>query len=221
MDLTANIPMLIEGTLQTLYMTIVSTVFAYVLGLPLGILVYITGENGIMPQKILNKIVGWIVNIGRSVPFIILMIALLPIARFVVGTTIGPTAAIVPLVVGSAPFVARLVETSLEELDPQVIESAKCMGATNWQIIAKVLIPESIPSLVRGTSITAITLIGYSAMAGAIGGKGLGDIAIRYGYHRYEYGIMFITIILLIVIVQIIQIILERLARKIDKKIIL
>jgi D-methionine transport system permease protein len=221
MNIQPYISMFVEGTFQTLYMTIVSTIFAYVLGLPLGVLVTITAPNGILPKPTINKIAGWIVNVGRSIPFIILMIALLPTARLIVGTAIGPTAAIVPLVIGSAPFVARMVETSLEELDNKVIESAKCMGATNWQIITKVMIPEAIPSLVRGASITAITLIGYSAMAGAVGGKGLGDIAIRYGYYRYEYGVMLVTIVLLVIIVQIIQLVLDKVARKIDKKIIL
>ena len=215
-----DIQLLVEGTLQTLYMTIFSTIFAYILGLPLGILVTVTDSKGISPNKIINKLTGWIVNIGRSIPFVILMIALFPLTRVIVGTSIGPTAAIFPLVIGAAPFVARMVESSLEELDIQVLESAKCMGASNWQIITKVMIPESVPSLIRGASITAITLIGYSAMAGAVGGKGLGDIAIRYGYHRYEYGMMFVTIILIILIVQIIQFVFNTTARKVDKKIL-
>lgn len=209
---------LIKGTLETLYMTTLSVLFAYIIGLPLGVLVVITDKKGIMPHTILNAIIGWIVNIGRSIPFIILMIALIPFTKFIVGKSIGSTAAIVPLVIGAAPFVARLIESSLHELDYSLIESAKAMGCNKWQIITKVMLPEATPSIVRGISITTITLIGYSAMGGAVGAGGLGDIAIRYGYHRYEYGIMFITIIILIIIVQLIQFIFNILAKKIDKK---
>ncbi len=162
-------------------MSFVSTFFAYLLGLPLGILVVVTAKNGIAPKRVLNMVLGWIVNIGRSIPFIILMVALIPFTKFVVGKSIGSTAAIVPLVIAAAPFIARLVETSLQELDEGVIEAAKAMGASNWQIVYKVMLPESIPSLVRGMTIALITLIGYSAMAGTVGGGGLGDLAIRYG----------------------------------------
>ncbi len=211
-------PMLAKGTLETLYMVSLSVLFSYILGLPLGVLVVITGKNSIASMPRLNAVVGWIVNIGRSIPFIILMIALIPFTRFVVGKSIGSTAACVPLIIAAAPFVARMVETSLEELDHGVIEAAKAMGATNWQIIYKVMIPEAIPSLVRGVSITTITMISYSAMAGAVGGGGLGDIAIRYGYHRYEYEVMLITIVLLVIIVQVIQSIFNLVARRIDKR---
>ncbi len=211
-------PMLGKGTLETLYMVGLSVLFSYILGLPLGVLVVITGKNSIASMPKLNAVVGWIVNIGRSIPFIILMIALIPFTRLVVGKSIGSTAACVPLIIAAAPFVARMVETSLEELDHGVIEAAKAMGATNWQIIYKVMIPEAVPSLVRGVSITTITMIGYSAMAGAVGGGGLGDIAIRYGYHRYEYEVMLITIVLLVIIVQVIQSIFNLVARRIDKR---
>ncbi len=211
-------PMLGQGTLETLYMTVVSVLFSYILGLPLGVLVVITGKNSLKSMPKLNAVLGWIVNIGRSIPFIILMVALIPFTRMVVGKSIGSTAACVPLIIGAAPFVARLVETSLEELDYGVIEAAKAMGATNWQIIYKVMLPEAVPSLVRGVSIATITLIGYSAMAGAVGGGGLGDIAIRYGYHRYEYEVMLITIVLLVIIVQIIQSVFNLVARSIDKR---
>lgn len=211
-------PMLGQGTLETLYMTVVSVLFSYILGLPLGVLVVITGKNSLASMPKFNAVLGWIVNIGRSIPFIILMVALIPFTRMVVGKSIGSTAACVPLIIGAAPFVARLVETSLEELDYGVIEAAKAMGATNWQIIYKVMIPEAVPSLVRGVSIATITLIGYSAMAGAVGGGGLGDIAIRYGYHRYEYEVMLVTIVLLVIIVQVIQSIFNLVARRIDKR---
>ena len=210
--------MLLEGLGQTLYMSFVSTFFAYVLGLPLGILVVVTAKNGIAPRRILNMILGWIVNIGRSIPFIILMVALIPFTKFVVGKSIGYTAAIVPLVIAAAPFIARLVETSLQELDEGVIEAAKAMGASNWQIVYKVMLPESIPSLVRGMTIALITLIGYSAMAGTVGGGGLGDLAIRYGYNRYQDDVMILTIILLVILVQLIQVVFNFIAKKIDKK---
>ncbi len=210
--------LLIQGTLETLYMTFASTIAAYVLGLPLGVIMVITDKKGIAPNKAVNQILGTIINIGRSLPFIILMVALIPFTRFVVGTAIGSTAAIVPLTIAAAPFVARMVESSLAELDPGVIEAAKTMGATNAQIAWKVLLPESIPSLIRGFSITTITLIGYSAMAGAFGSGGLGDIAIRYGFHRYETEVMLITIVLIIVIVQLIQMGFNFAAKKIDKR---
>lgn len=210
--------LLIQGTLETLYMTFASTIAAYVLGLPLGVIMVITDKKGIAPNKAVNQILGTIINIGRSLPFIILMVALIPFTRFVVGTAIGSTAAIVPLTIAAAPFVARMVESSLAELDPGVIEAAKTMGATNAQIAWKVLLPESIPSLIRGFSITTITLIGYSAMAGAFGSGGLGDIAIRYGFHRYETEVMLITIVLIVVIVQLIQMGFNFAAKKIDKR---
>ena len=213
-----NWDILLTGIYETLYMVGLSTLFAYVIGLPLGILLYITDKDGIRPRPVLNSVLGWVVNIGRSIPFIILMIALVPFTRLVIGTSIGSTAAIVPLLIAAAPFVARMVESSLHELDPGTIEAARTMGATDMQIITKVLIPESIPSLIRGFSITTITLIGYSAMAGAVGGGGLGSIAIMYGYHRYQYDVMIITIILLIIIVQIIQLLFNLLANKIDKR---
>ncbi len=216
--LTENFDLLAKGTGETLYMVLLSSLFAYVIGLPLGVLVTITGKSGLRPMPVFNTIVGGIINIGRSIPFIILMIALFPFTRFVIGKTIGATAAIVPLVIAAAPFVARLVETSLAEVDSRVVEAARTMGATNAQIIWKVLLPESIPSLVRGMSITTITLIGYSAMAGAVGAGGLGDIAIRYGLHRYETGVMLLTILLLVILVQIIQIIFNWIAKVIDKR---
>ena len=209
---------LIEGTIDTLYMVTVSTLFAYLIGLPLGVLLFTTARGGIHENASVNRLLGWVVNIGRSIPFIILIVALIPFTRLVVGKAIGATAAIVPLVIGSAPFVARLVEQSLEEVDTGVIEAAKCMGADRFHIIMHVLLGESVPSLIRGFSITAIMLIGYSAMAGAVGAGGLGDIAIRYGYHRYQPDVMLFTLVLMIIIVCIIQFIFGFAANRIDKK---
>lgn len=210
--------MLITGTLETLYMTLFSTVLAHIIGMPLGVITVITDQKGIAPNRPVNVVLGTIINIGRSIPFTILMVALIPFTRLVVGKAIGATAAIVPLTIAAAPFVARLVESSLAEVDPGVVEAAKTMGATTWQIASKVLLPEAVPSLIRGFSITTITLIGYSAMAGAFGSGGLGDIAIRYGFHRYQTEVMLITIILIVVIVQIIQMIFNFVANKIDKR---
>lgn len=210
--------MLIEGTYETLLMTFASTIFAYIIGLPLGVTMVITDARGISPHKTLNGILGAIVNIGRSIPFVILIVAVIPLTRFIVGKAIGPVAAIVPLTIAAAPFVARMVETALQEVDPGVVEAAKTMGATNWQIAKKVLLPEAVPSLIRGFSITTITLIGYSAMAGAFGAGGLGDIAIRYGHHRYQADVMWVTVVLIVVIVQVIQMAFEIAAKKIDKR---
>ena len=210
--------MLLEGTYETLLMTFASTIFAYIIGLPLGVTMVITDARGISPHKTLNGILGAIVNIGRSIPFVILIVAVIPLTRFIVGKAIGPVAAIVPLTIAAAPFVARMVETALQEVDPGVVEAAKTMGATNWQIAKKVLLPEAVPSLIRGFSITTITLIGYSAMAGAFGAGGLGDIAIRYGHHRYQADVMWVTVVLIVVIVQVIQMAFEIAAKKIDKR---
>lgn len=216
--LTKYGPMLIEGTLVTLYMTVVSTVFAYVLGLPMGVLLRVTDKGGIMEKPLFNSVFGWIVNIIRSFPFVILMVALIPFTRLVTGKMIGPNGAIVSLVVAAAPFVARLVESSLAEVDVGVIDAAKCMGATNFQIIRRVMLSESVPSLIRGFSLTTITLIGYSAMAGAVGAGGLGDIALRYGLYRSEPEVMNITVVLLIVLVCAVQLVFDLLAARLDKR---
>ena len=202
------IPMLAKGTLETLYMTVMSTLFSYLFGLPLGVWVYITQKGNLRPNRGLNTVLSWIVNIGRSIPFIILIVALIPFTRLIVGTAIGPTAAIVPLIVAAIPFVARMVESSLEELDRGVIEAAKAMGASDLQIILHVCLPEAVPSIIRGVSITAITLVGYSAMAGAV----------RYGYQRYQGDVMWITVVLLVIIVALIQFAFNTLARVIDKR---
>ena len=210
--------MLLEGTYETLLMTFASTIFAYVIGLPLGVIMVATDARGISPNKTVNTVLGTIINIGRSIPFVILIVAVIPLTRAIVGKAIGPVAAIVPLTIAAAPFVARMVETALQEVDPGVVEAAKTMGATNWQIAGKVLLPEAVPSLIRGFSITTITLIGYSAMAGAFGARGLGDIAIRYGHHRYQADVMWVTVVLIVVIVQAIQMAFEIAAKKIDKR---
>ena len=213
-----NLSMLMEGAGETLYMTFVSALFAYVLGLPLGVALIITDKNGLKPMKALNTVLGWIVNIGRSIPFVILMLAIAPFTRLIVGKAFGTTATIVPLVVAAAPFVARMVEQSLNEIDHGVVEAARTMGASTFQIVWKVLLPESVPSLIRGVAVTVITLVGYSAMAGALGGGGLGDIAVRYGMHRYQYDVMMLTLVLIIIIVQVIQVFFDIVAKRIDKR---
>lgn len=210
--------LLAQGTWDTIVMTTAATLFAYVLGVPLGVLLTVTAPNGIKPNKALNTVLGWIVNIGRSIPFIILLVALIPFTRWIVGTSLGVPGAIVPLVVAAAPFVGRMVEQSLAEVDGGLVEAAQSFGASVLQIVMKVFLRESLPSLIRGASITFITLFGYSAMAGTVGAGGLGDIAIRYGYQRYQDDVMFVSVILCIVLVQVIQTVGDILARKIDKR---
>ena len=216
--ITKYSPLLLQGLKETLYMTVLSTVLAYLLGLPLGVIVYVTKDGGIHPCRTLNRVLGWIINTIRSIPFLILIIALNPLSKLIAGTTIGPNSSVFALVVAAAPFVARMVESTLEETDAGVIEAAKTMGATDLQIVTKVLLPESVPSLVRGLSISAITLIGYSAMAGVVGAGGLGDIAVRYGVHRYQENVMYLTVILIVVIVQVIQSSFTFTAKRIDKR---
>ena len=199
------IELLLGGIGETFYMVVVSTLAAYIIGVPLGVLIYVTGDGGIRQNKPVNLVFSFIINVLRSVPFLILLVAILPFTRFVVGTTIGSTASIVPLVVAAAPFVARMVESSLKEVDFGVIEAAKAMGSTDWQIIWKVLLPEARPSLLLGMTIAFATILGYSAMAGFVGGGGLGAIAVNYGYYRYQTGVMLITVALLVAIVQIFQ----------------
>ncbi len=212
------IQLLVDGTWETLYMTIVSTAVSYVLGIPIGVILYITGEGGIKRNRAINLIVGTIVNILRSVPFLILLVAILPFTRAVVGTTIGSTATIVPLVVAAAPYVARMVESSLKEVDAGVIEAARAMGSSAFQMIFKVFLPEAKPSLLVGATISLATILGYSAMAGFVGGGGLGAIAINYGYYRYQSDVMLITVALLVVIVQIFQEGGLKLVSKVDKR---
>ena len=213
------IQMLAQGTLESFYMTVAITVLSYIIGIPLGVFLVMSDRNGIQPMPSLNWLIGGIVNILRSVPFLILMITIQPFTRMIVGTTIGTSAAIVALVVSAAPFVARMVEQSLLEIDHGVIEAAQSMGASNMQIVKKVLLPESMPSLLNGVLVSATTILGYSAMAGFIGGGGLGDIAIRYGYNRYDSGTMLITVALLVVMVQLIQSVGARIAKRSDKRI--
>lgn len=210
--------MLLEGTIDTLYVTLVSTFFSYVFGIAMGVILTITRKGGIEPHPVIYNCLDVVVNLTRSFPFIILMIAVIPFTRLVVGTSIGNNATIVPLVLAAAPFVARLVEQSLLEVDHGVVEAAQSMGATPWQIITKVLIPEALPSLITGSAVSAITILGYSAMAGAVGGGGLGKLAIMYGYNRYQTDIMIITVVLLIIIVQAFQSFGDWSARKSDKR---
>ena len=208
-----------EATLETLAMVGFSTVFSLILGLPVGILLCVTdGETGIMKKPVLNQVLTRIVNVLRSFPFMILMILLFPLSRKIVGTSIGTTATIVPLSIAAAPFVARIIETALKEVDPGVVQAARAMGSTNMQIIWKVLLPEAMPSLVSGITLTIINLIGYSAMAGAIGGGGLGDLAIRYGYQRFRTDIMAVSVIVILVLVEVIQVIGTKISSKLLAK---
>lgn len=206
------------GILETLYMTFMSSFVAYLIGLPLGVILVITDKDGIAPNAFINKVLGVIVNLVRSIPFVILLISIMPFTRWIVGTTIGAKAVIPALIFAAAPYVARLVESSLKEVDQGVIEAAQSMGATTFQIIRKVLLPEAKPSLVIGAAIAVTTILGYSAMAGFVGGGGLGDIAIRYGYYRRETDIAFVTLILMVIIVQIIQEIGTRWMKHTDKR---
>lgn len=193
------------STLQTLQMVFFSTIISLILGFPLGVFLYSSGKTGLKPKPVLNQVFSRIVNILRSFPFLILMIVLLPLSRLIVGKSIGTEAAIIPLSIAAAPFVARVIETSLNEVDPGVIQAARAMGSTNWQIIYKVLIPEAMPSLVSNITLTIINLIGYSAMAGTIGGGGLGDLAIRYGYQRFRTEYMIVCVIVILLMVEIVQ----------------
>ncbi|MGD9473853.1 MAG: methionine ABC transporter permease [Eubacteriaceae bacterium] len=211
-------PLIIKGIFETLYMTLASTFLAYVLGIPMGILLVTSEEGGIKPFKALNLLLNIVVNITRSIPFLILLIAVIPFTRLITGTSIGSTATIVPLVLAAAPFIARLVESSLKEVDQGIIEASLSMGASPMQIVMKVLIPEAKPSLLMGAAIAVTTILGYSAMAGIVGGGGLGDIAIRFGYYRYETGVMIVTVVLLVIIVQFFQEVGMRIAQKSDKR---
>ncbi|MBR5968685.1 MAG: ABC transporter permease [Lachnospiraceae bacterium] len=212
------VEMILAGIKDTLYMTLVSTVFGYVLGLPLGVILNVTRKDGLKPNRVIYGVIGFICNIVRSIPFLILLILLIPFTRFVVGQSYGSTATIVPLVICAAPYIARVVESSLGEVDAGVIEAAKAMGASNFQIIFKVLLAEARVSLFTGATITTGLLLGYSAMSGTVGGGGLGDIAVRYGYYRWQTDIMIVTVLLLIVIFQIIQNLGTRLSRRIDHR---
>ena len=207
-----------QGTLDTLWMVVVSCAFAYLIGLPVGVAFNITSPGGLRPNRAVNMPLGWVINIGRSIPFIILLVAIIPFTRLLVGTSLGVAGAIVPLVVAAAPFVARIVEQSLAEVDSSLIEAAQSFGASTGQIIVKVMLKESLPSLVRGAAITFVNLFGYAAMAGTVGAGGLGDIAIRYGYQRWQSDVMLAAVLLCVVVVQVFQTAGDQIARRIDHK---
>ena len=212
------IMMLLEGIKDTLYMTLTSTLIGYVIGLPMGILLPVTDKDGIHPNAAVYKVLDVIANLIRSVPFLILLIVLIPFTRFLIGRSYGPTATIVPLVIAAAPYIARMVESSLKEVDAGVIEAARSMGASNFTIVTKVMLVEARTSLIVGATISLGTILGYSAMAGTVGGGGLGDIAIRYGYTRWQTDIMIVTVILLVILFQIFQTIGMKLASNLDRR---
>ncbi|GAA2105908.1 methionine ABC transporter permease [Actinomadura alba] len=218
MSWTEMAPLLRDATVDTLYMVGVSTLLTAVFGLLLGVLLVLTDRGGLLTAPLVNRVLGAIVNVGRSLPFIILLIALMPFTRLVVGTTIDSTAAIVPLTVGAIPFYARLVEAALREVDRDVVAAAKAMGASVREIVVKVLLREARPGLVAGLTVTVIALIGYSAMAGTVGGGGLGDVAVRFGYERFETEVMVATVVLLIVLVQVVQMLGDLMARRLSRR---
>jgi len=215
----STLPMLGHELLGTLYMTLASAALAYAAGLPLGVLLVTSDRDGIRPAPLLNKALGAVINLLRSIPFLILLILVIPVTRAIVGTSIGTTATIVPLFIAAAPFVARLVESSLKEVDPGVVEAAWSMGSSPFQIITKVLLPEAKPSLLLGATIAVTTILGYSAMAGACGGGGLGDVAIRYGYNRYQTDVLIVTVAILVLVVQLLQTLGEKWAKSSDRRI--
>lgn len=212
------VDMILKGIQETLYMTLLSTLMGYVIGLPMGVLLAVSDKDGLKPNQVLYRILDVIANIVRSIPFLILLILLIPFTRMIVGKSYGSTATVVPLVIAAGPFIARMVESSLKEVDEGVIEAARSMGASNLRIIVKVLLVEARTSLINGATIAVGTILGYSAMAGTIGGGGLGDIAIRYGYHRYQADIMIVTVVLLVILVQIFQMVGTTLANRLDKR---
>lgn len=213
-----NGSLLLTGIEATLIMTSVSTVFSYLLGLPLGVALILTQPHGIRPNNVIYKILGWIINLGRSLPFIILMVSIMDFTKLIVGTKIGVKGAIVPLIVSAAPFIARMVETSLSEVDAGVVEAAQSMGASTFQIVWKVYLPEAMPSLVLGGAISIVTILAYTAIAGAVGAGGLGDLAIRFGYQRRYPPMLLVTVIILIVMVQLIQSLFSYISSRIDKR---
>ncbi|MFC0042166.1 methionine ABC transporter permease [Actinomadura rayongensis] len=211
-------PLLRQGTIETLQMTLWSTLFTALGGVLLGVVLVVTDRDGLLPLAPVNKLVGLVVNVGRAVPFIILLMALIPVTTAMVGTSIGTTAAIPPLTIAAIPFYARLVETSLREVEPGTIAAALALGASRRQIVVKVLLREAWPGIVAGLTVTVIALIGYSAMAGAIGGGGLGDLAKRYGYQRFETGMMLVIVVLLVVLVALVQMLGDHLARRLSHR---
>lgn len=210
--------MLIKGTGETVYMTLVSTLLGYLFGLPMGILLAISDKEGLKPNAVIYKVLDFIANVVRSVPFLILLIVIIPFTRVVVGQSYGSTATIVPLVVAAVPFIARMVESSIKEVDYGVIEAAQSMGAGTFSIITRVLLVEARTSIIVGATIAIGTILGYSAMAGTVGGGGLGDIAVRYGYYRYQTDIMLVTVILLIILVQLFQTVGMKVSNRLDKR---
>lgn len=208
-----------EGLLATLYMTVVSTLLAYVIGLPLGLILVVTADDGIRPVRALNRVLGAVINILRSVPFLLLIVVLIPLTRAIAGSIIGPTAMIVSLVAAAAPYIARMVESSAKEVDRGVVEASISMGASPWQVVWKVIVPEALPSLLTGATIVTTTVLGYSAMAGILGAGGLGAIAINYGYYRSRRDLMWFALIITILVVQLIQELGNWIARKCDKRI--
>ncbi|WP_434359418.1 ABC transporter permease [Parasalinivibrio latis] len=212
------VDLLVSALGETLTMVLVAGAIGFVLGIPLGVLLHLTKRGSLLENRTLNKVLGSVVNVGRSIPFIILLVAIIPFTRFVVGTSIGTAAAIVPLTVGAIPFIARLVEGALIEVPSGLVEAAQAMGATPLQIITKVLLPEALPGILNGVTITLVTLVSYSAMAGAVGGGGLGDVGIRYGYQRFDGSVMMITVVMLVILVQLIQSSGDYLVRKVDHR---
>ena len=210
--------LLIEGTWATLTMTLVSSFFAYALGIPLGVLLMMSAPGSLKPNRLLNSVLGWIVNIGRSIPFVIMVVALIPLSRLITGTSLGVKGAIPALVIAATPFVARLIENSLQEVPSGVVEAAQSYGASTFQIVWKVLLREGLPSIARSIPITVITIFSYTAIAGMVGAGGLGDIAVRYGYHRYKTDVMIGTIVIMVILIQVIQSLGNIGVRKIDKR---
>ena len=207
-------PLLLDGSLDTLYMVSLAALLTVLIGLPLGVLLFLTRREGVLPAPLFNQVIGSVVNIGRSLPFIVLLIALIPFTRIIIGTTLGSTAAVVPITIGAFPFFARVVENALDEVDKGRIEAILSMGGNVWHIISKVLLPEALPALLAGITLTIVMLIGFSSMAGVIGGGGLGDLAIRYGYQRFNDQVMVGTVVILVAMVQLVQSIGDRLVRR-------
>lgn len=210
--------LLAQGTVDTLIMVFLSTGIAYVFGILLGVILHLTAPGGLRPAPVVNAVLGWIVNIGRSLPFIILLVAIMPVTMLIVHATTGVQGVVFPLVVATAPFVARMVEQSLAEVPREVVEATEACGASVPRIVFSALLPEALPSIVRGVAVTLIAVLGYTAIAGAVGAGGLGDIAIRYGYYRYEDQVMIVTVVLLVILVQVIQSVCNLIARKVDHR---
>ncbi|EOW6736613.1 methionine ABC transporter permease [Cronobacter dublinensis] len=207
-------PLLAQGTLETLYMVGLAALFTVLIGLPVGVVLFVTRRDGVLPQPRLNSLLGGVINVGRSLPFIVLLIALIPLTRVIIGTTLGSTAAVVPITIGAFPFFARVVENALDEVDKGRAEAIIAMGGNAWHVISKVLLPEALPALLAGITLTVVMLIGFSSMAGVIGGGGLGDLAIRYGYQRFNNEVMAATVVILVALVQGVQTLGDRLVRR-------